>query len=55
MSIKTIFKEKNVPENYRVPLKKKYDTYLLNGEIKKWNGKTSDVFRLYTVKMLMVL
>ena len=44
MSIKTIFNEQEVPESYIVPLKKKYDTYLLNGQIKKWNGKTSEVF-----------
>ena len=44
MSIQTIFKDQNVPEQYQVPLKKKYDRYLLNGEIKKWKGKTSEVF-----------
>lgn len=44
MSIKTIFNSTNVPEAHRVPLKKKYDTYLLNGEIKKWTGKTAPVY-----------
>lgn len=44
MSIKSIFKDQNVPEAHRVPLKKNYDTYLINGQIKKWNGKTSEVF-----------
>jgi len=44
MSIETIFNDKKVPEAYQVPLKKEYDTYLLNGEIKKWTGKTAEVF-----------
>lgn len=44
MSIETIFNDKKVPEAYQVPLKKEYDTYLLNGEIKKWTGKTAKVF-----------
>lgn len=44
MSIESIFNNKEVPEAYRVPLKKDYDTYLLNGEIKKWKGKKAKVF-----------
>jgi len=44
MSIKTIFDDQNVPESFQVPLKKKYDTYLLNGQLKKWTGKTSEVY-----------
>jgi len=43
MSIKTIFDDQNVPAPFQVPLNQKYDTYLLNGEIKKWHGKTSEV------------
>jgi len=43
MSIKTIFDDQNVPEPFQVPLNQKYDSYLLNGEIKKWRGKTSEV------------
>ena len=49
MSIKTIFDDQNVPEPFQVPLNKKYDTYLLNGEIKKWQGNTSEVYSpIYT-------
>ncbi len=44
MSIETIFNNQKVPENYKVPFKKNYDTYLLNGQIKKWSGKLSDVY-----------
>ncbi len=44
MSIKTIFDDQNVPESFQVPLNKKYDSYLLNGQIKKWQGKTSEVY-----------
>ena len=44
MSIQGIFNDQKVPEPYKVPLKKNYDTYLLNGEIKKWTGKTAEVF-----------
>ena len=44
MSIKTIFDDQNVPEPFQVPLNKKYDSYLLNGQIKKWEGKTSEVY-----------
>ena len=43
MSIKAIFDDQNVPEPFQVPLNKKYETYLLNGELKKWSGKTSEV------------
>ena len=43
MSIKTIFDDQNVPAPYKVALNQKYDSYLLNGEIKKWRGKTSEV------------
>ncbi|MGI9533232.1 NADP-dependent glyceraldehyde-3-phosphate dehydrogenase, partial [Lutimonas sp.] len=44
MSIKTIFDDQNIPEEFQVPLKKKYDTYLINGQIKKWEGKSSEVY-----------
>lgn len=44
MSIKTIFNNQNIPEEFRVPLKKNYDQYLLNGAIKKWKGKTAEVY-----------
>lgn len=43
MSIETIFNDEKIPEAYQVPLEKKYDKYLLNGEIKKWKGKTAKV------------
>jgi len=43
MSIKTIFNDQKVPQSFQVPLGKKYDSYLLNGEIKKWSGKTAEV------------
>lgn len=49
MSIQTIFKDKKVPEEFDVPLKKNYDKYLLNGTIKTWKGKTSEVYSpIYT-------
>ncbi|MCA0933590.1 NADP-dependent glyceraldehyde-3-phosphate dehydrogenase [Lutimonas saemankumensis] len=49
MSIQTIFKDKKVPEEFDVPLKKNYDKYLLNGKIKTWKGKTSEVYSpIYT-------
>ena len=44
MSIDTIFDNEKVPEAFQVPLKKEYNSYLLNGEIKKWSGKTAEVF-----------
>jgi len=49
MSINTIFDKQKVPEAFQVPLKKEYNSYLLNGEIKKWSGKTAEVFSpIYT-------
>lgn len=44
MSIETIFNDKKIPKAFQVPLEKKYDKYLLNGEIKRWKGKTAKVF-----------
>lgn len=44
MSIEAIFNNTMVPEAHQVPFKKKYDSYLLNGEIKKWSGKTAPVY-----------
>lgn len=38
-----------MPEAFRVPFGKHYDTYLLNGELKKWTGEVSDVYSpIYT-------
>ena len=49
MSIQTIFKDKKVPEEFDVPLKKNYDKYLINGAIKTWKGKTAEVYSpIYT-------
>lgn len=44
MSVQKIFEKTNVPESFQVPLKKNYDNYLLNGELKKWQGKTAEVY-----------
>ena len=47
--IKHIFKDKVIPEEFQVPFKKEYSTYLINGELREWKGKTAPVFSpIYT-------
>lgn len=49
MSIESIFNEKKIPEAFAVPRDKKYDTYLVNGELKKWEGPSAKVYSpIYT-------
>ena len=49
MSIESIFNEKKIPEAFDVPRDKKYDTYLVNGELKKWEGPSAKVYSpIYT-------
>jgi len=49
MSISKIFQDKKIPKSVEIPKNKKYNTYLINGELKKWNGETSNVFSpIYT-------
>lgn len=49
MSISKIFQDKKIPKQVEIPKNKNYDTYLLNGELKKWKGETSNVFSpIYT-------
>lgn len=44
MSVQSIFRDKKIPEAFNIPKNKTYDTYLLDGELKKWKGKTSKIY-----------
>ena len=47
--VNEIFKDKVVPEEFQVPFKKSYNTYLLDGELRTWTRKTAPVYSpLYT-------
>jgi len=49
MSVSKIFQNKKIPKSVKIPQNKNYDTYLLNGKLKKWSGETSEVFSpIYT-------
>lgn len=39
-----IFKNKTIPNSHQIPTHKKYDQYLLNGELLTWNGDFSEVY-----------
>ena len=38
-----IFQDKVIPEEFQVPFKKSYSTYLIDGELREWSGKTAPV------------
>ena len=49
MKVDDIFEGKVIPEAFQVPFKKEYNSYLLNGELRTWKGKTAPVHSpLYT-------
>ena len=41
--VQSIFQDKVIPEEFQVPFKKSYNTYLIDGELRKWSGKTAPV------------
>jgi glyceraldehyde-3-phosphate dehydrogenase (NADP+) len=48
-NIQTIFSEKSIPKEFEVPKNKNYDTFLLDGNLRKWKGNTSSVYSpIYT-------
>ena len=47
--VQRIFKDKVIPEEFQVPFRKSYGTYLIDGELREWKGKTAQVLSpIYT-------
>ena len=48
-AVERIFQDKVIPEEFQVPFKKSYNTYLVDGELREWRGKTAPVLSpIYT-------
>lgn len=48
-AVERIFQDKVIPEEFQVPFKKSYNTYLIDGELREWKGKTAPVLSpIYT-------